>query len=181
MFLQANGVSNDSIQELQDMIDRDQFMDALHRAQEYVEYGLLAKFGGDGTCTSKEPFDLEAMLNLFTGAWEALSQHAHGQSRRAGLRLSKLELEMWAERIQQQDLSPLQRFKRRQQRQLMDYKIQKELKGLGDEYAQLVQFKRSSTTRVLHIREWARCIRSKHRRNKLGGRTSDKASSRYNR
>ena len=164
MFLERNGVSKHSIRELQQMVQHQQFIRVLERAEEYVECLIPLLCRGRNTSRNNRHyplFSLDALLALFTGTWTALGHYAKCLYQEASKDYTRHESKYWEESIVQRGLSVKQQ-RARQRRRLADWDPQ-HVEDLKVKLNQMTRFKIDCGKGLVLMTEWSRYLRAQQK------------------
>ena len=155
LFLERNGVDTSADREIvEDTKYQGELIGVMERAREDFEH-LFPEL-----CSSAN-FDLEAVLSLFGGAWEALVEHSTYCHEWAYKNHKKYELKAWEEAIVQKGLSGKEQLAR-QKRQLAEYNPV-EVSFWKRKTNEMTRFKIDSEKGAVLMAEWSRYMRVQKR------------------
>lgn len=151
LVLQRNGVARSSISEMQGMILSERYMEAMQRAEDYVDCLLAVA-----------TLDLDSIILLFTNAWEALCDYSRTVFREAQKEYTRWDNQHWVEFIESTSMSQYDQDRRkRRQLENLDPEQHQELKA---RLFLATRFKIDCEKGLIQTTEWSRYLRAQQRR-----------------
>lgn len=139
-------------------------MEEMFEEQEYVEIMVWAREFVDDLLPElydNPHFDLEALLFLFSGSWDALVDYSENCHTWAYKNYQKYEIAAWEEAIVQQGLPPKEQLAR-QKRRLAEYDPEEIAKWKGS-LNKMTRFKIDCGKGAVQMIEWSRILRVQKR------------------
>lgn len=151
LVLQRNGVARASIREMQEMILSERYMEAIRRAEDYVDCLLAVA-----------TLDLDSIILLFANAWESLCDYSRTVFREVQKEYTRWENQHWVEFIESTSMTQYdQERRRRRQLEKLDPEQHQELKA---RLFLATRFKIDCEKGFIQTTEWSRYVRAQQQR-----------------
>jgi hypothetical protein len=158
LFLENSGVGTVNIQELIHLIANKLFLEAMARAEEYLEHRLImAQLGLE---------DVDALTLLFTAAWTKLVEYNHSTYQKARQEYARYQNAQWQEFIGQQGLQEDDQERRKRRHVLLKWNPT-ERQHLVSNVNQSIRAKMDAEKGLALNKEWTRYISNTATANRL--------------